>query len=508
MQASQQMNGRSQHEHVPNEIAVALIDESPTNPRKTFTGVEELAADIKARGVLQDVLLRPHPKKAGRYELVFGARRFRATKLAGLKTIPAKVRALTDAEVLEIQIVENSKRADIHPLEEADGYEQLHSKHGFSVEDIAAKVGKSVATVRARLKLSAIAPKVREAVFAEKITLGAALVLARLPTHDVQARALAGSLERWQKGDRPLSESELTWQVRSKFMLRLVDAPFDRTDEALVEGAPACSGCPKRTGNQRELFGDLDGEKDDLCTDAKCFEAKKAAAYAKTVAAAKEKGQTVLPEKRAKALFSYGGQLRHDAGFVDLAAENYDDPKRRKNKVILGKAEVPIVVARDPEGGVHHLVAVDDFRKVAKDAGIKAPSKPADAFSAKAKAERQRAAKAKEKFAATMGELVAKVERRQPNDAFWRALARAFVREASADARSTICHRRGIEVPKSTNGSLSEGPHKALLGVVATMTGSEARGLVVELAGTTYGGLTSQTFKELVATFGKRTVKR
>ncbi len=86
-------------------VLVADIDESPTNPRKTFTGIDDLATDIKLRGVLSPALARPSPHTRGRMELVFGARRFRATKEARLTHFPLMVRELTDAEVLEIQIV-------------------------------------------------------------------------------------------------------------------------------------------------------------------------------------------------------------------------------------------------------------------------------------------------------------------------------------------------------------------------------------------------------------------
>lgn len=484
---------------VAESVLVALIDESPTNPRKTFANVEDLAEDIKKHGVLQDVLVRPHPKKTGRFELVFGARRFRASKLAGLKDIPAKVRELDDAKVLELQIVENSQRSDIHPLEEADGYQMLHEKHGWSVEDIAAKVGKSVGTIRARLKLCALAPEARQAVFDEKITMGAALVLARIPHADLQAKALKESLASCRQDEGPVSARDMAWDVREKFMLRLVDAPFDRADATLVAGAPACSTCPKRTGNQRELFGDLEGEKDDLCTDLKCFTAKKDAGWKKRVALAKEKGQRVLEEKDAKKLIP--------SNYVDLAAKNYEDPKTRTNKAILGKADVPILVMRDPDGGVRELVAKDDFRKAVKGSGIRTPERETSTESVRAKKARDLEAKKREAHRLALAELIVKVEKRVPTEAFWRALARGFVRAALADSRAEICKRREIDVPKSTNSSFSAGPEKALLAVAGNMTGDEARGLCVELASSSYRGDASEAFKELQAVFAPRTKK-
>jgi ParB family chromosome partitioning protein len=108
------------------DIPLERIRESKTNPRRTFdeTKLAELAANIILHGVLQPVLVRPLPDgEAGVYELVAGARRYRASKLAKRETIPASVRELTDTECLELQLIENLQRADVHELDEARGYE-------------------------------------------------------------------------------------------------------------------------------------------------------------------------------------------------------------------------------------------------------------------------------------------------------------------------------------------------------------------------------------------------
>jgi ParB family transcriptional regulator, chromosome partitioning protein len=110
------------------DIPLGKIHESKTNPRRQFDEKElaELAANIKQHGVLQPILVRPLPKGiADSFELVAGARRYRASKLAGRKSIPATVRELTDAEALEVQVIENVQRVDVHPLDEAQGYAAL-----------------------------------------------------------------------------------------------------------------------------------------------------------------------------------------------------------------------------------------------------------------------------------------------------------------------------------------------------------------------------------------------
>ncbi len=486
-------------------LQVADLDECATQPRKIFRGIEELAANVAVHGVIEPIVVRASPKTMGRHEIVIGARRTRASKLAGLREIPAMIRVLNDAEVLEIQVVENSQREDVHPLEEADGYRALHETHGYSVEEIAAKCGKPVSTVRQRLKLCALGPEAKRAVYEEKLTLGAALVLARIPHADIQAKAVKEVLSRWCKDDPALTAKDISWEVQGHFLLKLAIAPFNVADASLVAGAPACATCPKRTGNQRELFGALEGtegDQDDLCTDVKCFDAKKDQAWKNRVAEAESKQQRVLSVKETGKVFSHGGHIVHNADFVDLSAKNYDDPKQRTNKALIGKSDVSIVVARDGHGVIRELVRKDDFRKAVKGSGLRTPDKTRSTMSVAAKKERDAAAKRLEVFRLAVGELVAAADRRDPTETFWRALARGFVRGALSDTRREVCHRREIEMPKG-HPSQSEGPLKALLAAAAEMTAGEARGLCVELAATSYrGNIDDEAFKELRAVLG------
>jgi ParB/RepB/Spo0J family partition protein len=108
----------------PEYVSLPLerIRESATNPRQRFNDLDELAASIRAHGLLQPILVRPLRKD---FELVVGARRLRAAQLAGLTSIPAQVKALDDRSAREVQIIENLQRQDVHPLEEADGYNAL-----------------------------------------------------------------------------------------------------------------------------------------------------------------------------------------------------------------------------------------------------------------------------------------------------------------------------------------------------------------------------------------------
>lgn len=170
-------------------LPVTSIAPGGTNPRRHFDEGQllELADSIRAHGVLQPVLVRA---KGRGYELVCGERRWRASTLAGRTEIPAIVRELKDEEVLEIQLVENLARADLHPLEEAQGYEQLHTRHGYSVETIAAKLGRSRKYVYDRIKLLALTEDAKKHFLAGRLTAGHAILLARLD-EKAQEEALA-----------------------------------------------------------------------------------------------------------------------------------------------------------------------------------------------------------------------------------------------------------------------------------------------------------------------------
>jgi len=134
------------------DIPLGKIRESKTNPRRFFDEAKlaELADNIRQHGVLQPILLRPLPEgEAGTYELVAGTRRYRASKLAKRESIPATVRELTDAQALELQVIENVQRVDVHPLDEAQGYAALIELQPdtYTVECIASRVGRSPAYV-------------------------------------------------------------------------------------------------------------------------------------------------------------------------------------------------------------------------------------------------------------------------------------------------------------------------------------------------------------------------
>ncbi len=173
-------------------VSLSLLNESKTNPRRTFeeAALKELAESIRTQGVLSPLLVRPLTENG--FEIVAGARRYRAAQMAEVPTVPVRIVNLSDAEALEAQLVENLIRSEIHPMEEAQGFRALLDleEPKYSIEQIAAKVGKTPVFVASRLKLTDLVPAAVDAFYADEIGVGHALLLAKLPA-DQQEQALS-----------------------------------------------------------------------------------------------------------------------------------------------------------------------------------------------------------------------------------------------------------------------------------------------------------------------------
>ncbi len=337
--------------HVP--LAALTFSTTPAQKerREHFdkAELEELASSIKDAGVIQAILVRPFRDDHVRgecFEVVAGERRVIAARKAGLEEIPATIRDLTDEQVIELQLIENLQRAGLHELAEAEGYEQLLKK-GHTAEEIADKVGKSKATVYARMKLLDLIPDARKAYYAGKLSASTALYVARIPA-SLQKNALADitKLQGWGDDKAPMSARQAQKHIHDHYMLRLSDAGFKTSDPDLVPAAGACGPCPKRTGNQPELFGDIKGA--DVCTDPTCFKLKIAAHAERAIAQAAETGQPVLTGPEAKKVAKYGVGVHQLEGYVRLDARDYD--RKGTYRQTLGKAYVATLL-QDPATG-------------------------------------------------------------------------------------------------------------------------------------------------------------
>lgn len=295
---------------------LALFSPSPTNPRSRLTAaeVESLAESIALHEVLQPILARPKPNALDGeppFEIVAGHRRWLAcSQLAKAgrsphgQDIPSLIRTLPDDEVLAMQLVENIQREDLHPLDEAEHYRRMRedAAHPASVEDIA-HVGKvSPSRVYERLSLLQLVPAAREVFMAGNLSLKTALQVARMPAA-LQAE-LTTHLADW--GGEPMAPKAAAAFIRDRYMLRLAQAPFDPADAELLPEAGACGQCPKRTGANPQLFGDITDA--DTCTDTLCFAAKKAAQHARTVDELRVSGYTVLEGDQARSACTPDGR--------------------------------------------------------------------------------------------------------------------------------------------------------------------------------------------------------
>jgi len=293
------------------DIPLAKIRESKTNPRRFFDEAKlaELADNIRQHGVLQPILVRPLPEReAGTFELVAGTRRYRASKLAKRDSIPASVRELTDAQALELQVIENVQRVDVHPLDEAQGYAALIELQPdtYTVESIAARVGRSPAYVNGRLRLIQLIPEAKQTFYEDKLSVAHAFEIARLQPND-QRRALqecfpqhrnAAAILKDKKAEATTVRELRAW-IEREIHLDLTNAPFDPQDETLLPKAGACARCPKRTGSNPLLFPEV--RQKSTCTDRECYRAKVEALVRIRAKPFEEKGEKPLRVSQAPA---------------------------------------------------------------------------------------------------------------------------------------------------------------------------------------------------------------
>ena len=161
--------------HVP----VEKIEPNPDQPRRDFSReqLDELADSIRSHGIIQPLIVRKNPRKAGGYEIVAGERRWRAAQMAQLHELPVLVREFSDAEMLEVAIIENIQRADLNPVEEALGYRQLKDRFGHTQEKLAEGLSKSRSHIANLLRLLTLPEDVQAWLREGKLTAGHARAL-------------------------------------------------------------------------------------------------------------------------------------------------------------------------------------------------------------------------------------------------------------------------------------------------------------------------------------------
>jgi len=181
------MDGLDQGEKV-HQVSLAHIVPSPLQPRKDFAHepLQELIDSIRQHGIIQPLIVR---RVGARIELIAGERRWRAAQEAGLTQVPVIIRSASDLEVLELSLIENLQRADLNPIEEAQGYARLSSEFGMRQEDIALKVGRSRAAVANAMRLLDLHPQVQAWLAQDLLSVGHAKVLLALKVPEEQLLA-------------------------------------------------------------------------------------------------------------------------------------------------------------------------------------------------------------------------------------------------------------------------------------------------------------------------------
>lgn len=257
-----------------------LIRLSDLNPRKTFDeeAIKELAISIDEQGLLQPITVRPIPnlltnKMEQIYEIVCGARRFKALSLLEAKTIPCIIRELTDAEALDAMITENLQRKDVDPLEEAEAFKIL-TQQGQSVNELSVRFGKSENYIRGRMILNDLVPSVAQALHEDRIPLTAAVKVAKFKTNQ-QEEFFKTYLKPTSSNDeqRQASISDVNSYLR-RISASLARAIFldNMKEDWNDKKHPHCINCPCNSASQQGLFPEM--AKEAQCSNPECFKKK------------------------------------------------------------------------------------------------------------------------------------------------------------------------------------------------------------------------------------------
>lgn len=180
-------------QHSVDRLKIAQLEPSHFQPRHTFDeeALQALAKSIKAQGVLQPLLVRAKPGVPGRFEIIAGERRWRASQIAGLSEVPVVKVDLDDGKALEAAIVENVQRSDLNPIDEAAGYLRLVNEFNYTHEDMARVTGKSRSHITNLMRLLALPERIKDMVAKGSLTMGHARALLTLSEEEGQLRAAA-----------------------------------------------------------------------------------------------------------------------------------------------------------------------------------------------------------------------------------------------------------------------------------------------------------------------------
>jgi ParB family chromosome partitioning protein len=302
-------------------IKISQLVYSKTNPRTIFDPVQdkELDQSIKENGVIVPLVVRDHLLK-GKYEIIAGERRVRSCKRLKIEEVPCNIRDLNDQQVLEIQLIENINRDNLHPLDEAAGFANL--REHIDLEDISKKTGKSLAYIKKRLKLIDLSLEFKESFKNNFIAIEHALLISRCSVEDQKELFVYMGCEK----QRTPRTSDSIQNYIDQFIIRdLNRAPFS-LKTIITDNAPACVDCPKRSGSDLELFDDIKSK--NTCLDRKCFQDK----IDETIRLKKDKW------------------LKKGIEILEVSGDSWlTDKEKKENGDLLASNEYLIVKANDPD---------------------------------------------------------------------------------------------------------------------------------------------------------------
>ena len=280
--AKKEVNGKKSEVLQIQNLPLGKIKPDLEQPRKTFNddALQQLSESIEKHGVLQPITVR---QLNDHYVIVMGERRYRASKLAGKKTVPCIVRTYENNDVLEVQIIENLQRQDVEPTEEAEAIAYLSEK--YAPTEIAKRLGRTDNFIRQRLKLAGLIDGFKHFVRNGKMTISLGVGVALFEAEEQQMML--------ETMGEDFNAHQINRMIKDQ-TYDLEKAAFDVNDKKLVPKAGSCIECPFNAANQGNLFG----EGKMVCTKAACFETKKSKSFLNLIGKSKKENILLIPEIR------------------------------------------------------------------------------------------------------------------------------------------------------------------------------------------------------------------
>lgn len=414
------------------------IKPDPTQPRKTFAGLAELAASFggTAEGILETLKVRADN---GHYTLIDGERRWRAAELAKLERVPVEI--IAPADVLKTQLLFATQRENLTALEEAAAYARLLAERRakdskFSVTNLAIELGRSRSSLYELLTLDRASAPVKEAMRAGKLDASKAALIANVVD---QAGALKAALSGSSYGGEP-SVRRLKEIIERDFQRQLSAAPWKHADAELLPKAGPCTTCPKRSGNIEGFAG----QNQFICTDVACYAIKQEAHIARVLAESKKEGVAIVdPKQYEKRSYDYATPDR----------KPYQDHQQRTYAQLAKAAKIAPAVTVDEDGHRREVFTREQQKEILAANGMKESSGGAYRARERAATKKRQAQYQAAAQAATAGILEAFVPEKAGQQAsgpagllpkLWPLLARAAYDCTSIDEHAFIAKRRGL----------------------------------------------------------------